>query len=59
VKKDLLLELSNRKVIAVLSSVSTETKPGVSLFVLKELQLSFNRDVAREGNEEIRESNKN
>lgn len=46
------------KVVVVLSRVSTETKPEVPLFVLKELQLNFNWDVAREGNEEIGESNK-
>lgn len=57
-RRNFFRALLNRKVVVVLSRVSTEKKSEVPLFVLKELQFNFNWDVAREGNKEIRESNK-
>lgn len=42
----------NRKVVVVLSRGSTETKPKVPLFVLKELQFNFKRRNQR-GQEEL------
>lgn len=55
-KNDLGAALNGK--VMVLNRVSTGTKPEVPLFVLKELQFSFNWDVTQEGNEEIREHSK-